>query len=74
MGKTKRIRHDQEIPQTEIKNCLKYYIGIAKREEKIVYINNFFGCTWFKVDSSMSLAQAHCKYLDRIAGIEDDDD
>jgi hypothetical protein len=74
MGNTKRIRHDQEIPQTEVKNCLKYYIAVAKREDKIVYINNFFGCTWFKVDSSMTLAQAYCKYQDRIEGREEDDD
>ena len=73
MGNTKRIRHDQEIPQTEVKNCLKYYIKVAKREDKIVYINNFFGCTWFKVDSSMTLAQAYSKYEDRLEGIKDDE-
>ena len=68
-----RIQHYPEIPKSEIKNCLKYYIAVAKREDKIVYINNFFGCTWFKVDSSMTLAQAYSKYEDRLEGIKDDE-
>jgi len=73
MKKSMRIRHYPEIPKSELKNCLKYYIKVAQREDKIVYVNNFFGCTWFKIDSSMSLAQAYCKYQDRLEGIEEDE-
>jgi hypothetical protein len=73
MKKSIRVRHYPEIPKTELKNCLKYYIKFSQREGKIVYVNNFFGCTWFKIDPSMSLSQAYCKYQDRLEGIEDDE-